>query len=352
MNQLTFATPVALAAGLPLVVLTLLVYYFNFRSRRRARDRYGERRLIDRFTPSLSLKGERFLALAWAAVTTLLVLAAAGPSVPDAPIQAATGALQVVIVSDVSNSMRAEDYRAQMPPKDGLPANLVQSAYGSRLDMVKSVIIAQIMPAIAGNKMGLATYKGNGFQQANLTSDYDALTWVMLHWFSVGDAPGEGSNVAAGLATALAIFDKDGTSDQQRVIVLFSDGGFTDKPEAIADIAQQIRKRGIRFVVVGVGSAEPQRVPFWSGGEPNYAVDKDGKTVTVAMNEQALQQLSAMMSGQYLQITGGLLDANWAVQLAGSHTVQERANLFYIPVAIALLLAAMIRLRGLAIRKS
>ncbi|MBS1954297.1 MAG: VWA domain-containing protein [Cyanobacteria bacterium SZAS-4] len=351
MNQLTFATPGALAAGLPLVILTLVIYHFNFRSRRRAREQYGEQRLIDRFSPRLSLARERFLALSWCAVVTLLVFAAAGPSVPDAPIQASSGALQVVIVSDVSNSMRAEDYRDQMPPKDGLPANLVQSAYGSRLDMVKSVIINQIMPAIAGNKMGLATYKGNGFQQANLTTDFTALQWVMVHWFTVGDAPGEGSNVAAGLSTALAIFDKDATSNEQRVIVLFSDGGFTDEPQALVDIAQQIKERGIRLVVVGVGSAAPQRVPFWSEGEPHYAVDENGKPIMVALNEQALRQLSTMMNGQFIQITAGLLDESWAVQLAGSHTVQERANLFYIPVALALMLIAIIRLRGLSVRR-
>lgn len=351
MEALIFLRPAVTIIGLPLILITVALYYLNYRSRLEARSRYGQGKLIDRFSRPISIKQERLLALAWVSVMALFVMAAAGPSLPDAPVRADSGALQIVVVSDVSNSMRAEDYRSQMPFKDGLPPNLVTEAYGSRLDMVKSVIINQIMPAVAGNKMGIATYKGQGFQQADLTSDFIALQWIMNHWFSVGDAPGEGSNVAAGLSTALTIFDKEKTSGQERVIVLFSDGGFTDDRQAIADVVDKIRQQGIRVVIVGVGSEQPQEVPFWADGKPNFAVDKDGKVITVAINELALHELVSAVNGQYVHITGGLLDANWAVQLAGSQTVQKTADIFYIPLALALLILTMIRVRGLAISR-
>ncbi len=347
MTELTFLRPAVFLIGLPLILLTVLLCYLNFRSRVDARARYGAGKLIDSFSRGISGRQERLLALGWTLVMALLVVASAGPIIPDAPVRAEKGSLQVVIVSDVSNSMRAEDYRVQMPPKDGVPPTMVKGPYGSRLDMVKSVIINEIMPAVAGNKMGIATYKGDGFQQADLTDDFTALQWIMVHWFNVGDAPGQGSNVAAGLSTALTIFGKDKTSEQQRVIVLFSDGGFTDKPEDITAVEDKIRQSGIRFIVVGVGSTQPQQVPFWADGKPNYAVDKSGQILTTAINETALEHLANAMGGQYVHITGGILDINWALQLAGSATEQQAADIFYIPLGLAVLILTMIRARGL-----
>lgn len=350
MNGVIFLRPVVLIVGLPLVLVTVVLYMLNYRARIGARARYGSEPLLSHFSKTISLRRERLIPIGWALAMALLVVAAAGLCIPDSPISVQQGTMHIVIVSDVSNSMRAEDYRADMPIKDGVPAESVQGPYGSRLDMVKSVIENQIMPAVSGNKIGIATYKGEGFAQANLTDDFLALKWVILHWFTVGDAPGQGSNVSAGLQTALAILEQDQTPGQQRVIVLFSDGGFTDAPENISAIEDKVRQAGVRFIVVGVGSTEPQQVPFWKDGEVTYATDENGQIITTSINETALRDLSNAMSGVYLRITDGALATNWALQLAGAgKTKQETADIFYLPLGLAVLILLGIRVRGIRV---
>ncbi len=348
MNAVFFFRPAVLLLGPPLVLATVLAYYLNYRSRVKARRRYGDEKLLSRFSRPISLRRERLVSFGWALAMTLLVVAGAGPGIPDSPISVQQGTLHIVVVSDVSNSMRAEDYRSSMPMKDGVPPEQVRAPYGSRLDMVKSLIQNQIMTAAAGNKIGIATYKGDGFVQANLTDDFLALRWIIAHWFAVGDAPGQGSNVSAGLSTALQILEQDNAPGQERVVLLFSDGGFTDKPEAISAVQEKMRQAAVRFIVVGVGSSQPQQVPFWKNGEVTYATDKDGQIITTAIDETALQSLASAMSGEYIHINEGSLSINWAVQLAGvGKTRQETADIFYLPLGLAALILLAIRARGL-----
>lgn len=348
MNAVFFFRPMVLLLGPPLVLATVLFCALNYRSRVGARKRYGDENLLSRFSKPISARRERLILTGWVLVMVLLVVAGAGPGIPDSPISVQQGTLHIVVVSDVSNSMRAEDYRSGMPMKDGLPPEQVRAAYGSRLDMVKSVIQNQIMVAAEGNKIGIATYKGDGFVQANLTDDFLALRWIMTHWFTVGDAPGQGSNVSAGLATALAILDHDDAPGQQRVVVLFSDGGFTDTAESMGAVEEKMRQAAVRLIVVGVGSLQPQQVPFWKNGEVTFATDKDGQIITTSLNETALQSLASAMGGEYIHVNDSALTTNWALQLAGvGKTRQETADIFYLPLGLAAAILFAMRARGL-----
>ncbi len=345
MSALTFAHPLALALAAIALPLLAVLWYFNFKMRDRAKSRYGEERLLAASNLPMRLRQERWILAAWSAAVLLVVIAAADPVLPAAPAVVSNGTLQVVVVIDVSNSMAQEYYRKDMVvPEGGVPAG----SFGSCLDMAKQLTINQIMPAIRGNEIGVVGYAGTGFPQAELTTDMESVTWVMRHWMKVKDVPGVGSDYAAGLKQAVDIFDRSSKGDQQRAIVLFSDGGFTGSETALADVMKMLKDRGIRLVIVAVGSPVPMAIPMYDY-QNRYVGDfpGDGNVELVKTDEAKLIALAAQADGQYIRLLSGQsLNIDWAHALASNRAVTEYAHVYQIPLAVAALLFAALFLRG------
>ncbi len=260
MFGLSFQHPSALAVVLIALPLVTAIWILNFKSRILARRRYGEERLLSRISRTPSLKREINVLAVWLAVTFLLSVAAADPVLPEAPAVVSNGTMQVVVVIDVSNSMAQEYYRDDMSvPESGVP----QGSFGSSLDMAKQLTTNEIMPAIRGNEIGVVGYAGRGFPQAELTFDLESVTWVLRHWMQIKDVPGIGSDYAAGLRQAVDIFDRSRHDDRERVIVLFSDGGFTGTEGDLAEVLALMEERNIRLVVVALGSPTPMSIPMY-----------------------------------------------------------------------------------------
>jgi len=355
METLSFLRPLLLLALAAVVPITACVLFLAYHARRNARKAYGEERLVNRFSYTPSRRAELTIGLAWVAAMSMLVIAAAGPILPEAPDTVPSGSLRVVVVSDVSKSMAAEDYRSVMPAKDGVPAAEVPGPYGTRLEAVKRVVENQIMPAIIGNQLGLATYCGNGFDQADLTDDFASLRWVIDNWMNVGNAPGGGSDYAEGLATALEIFDSAKESNVQKVIVIFSDGGFTGDQAALSKVLDEIKARGIRVVVVGVGSDTPIPIPVYNpetGQLTGYIQDDKKQTVTTGIESGNLEKLTAATNGTYVRLDPRQsLNVQWASKLTGSRPQTHEKHVFQYPLGLALVLLFGLFLRGAILQR-
>lgn len=355
METLSFLRPFLLFALAGVVPLVAGALFLAYHARRNARKAYGEERLVDRYSPKPSVRTEAGVALAWVLAMAMLVIAAAGPIMPRAPDKVPSGSLRVVVVSDVSKSMNAEDYRSVMPAKGGVPAAEVPGPYGTRLEVVKNVIKDQIMPAIVGNQMGISTYCGNGFDQADLTDDFASLRWVITNWMNVGNAPGGGSDYAEGLAMALQIFDNAKESNVQKVIVLFSDGGFTGDQEALTKVLEEIKGRGIRVVIVGVGSDTPVPIPVYNpetGQMTGYIQDDKKATVTTGIEEGNLEKLKEATDGTYVRLDPRQsLNVQWASKLTGSKAQTQDKHVYQYPLGLALVLLFGLILRGAILQR-
>ncbi|NJL72556.1 MAG: VWA domain-containing protein [Candidatus Competibacteraceae bacterium] len=231
----------------------------------------------------------------------------------DSPQVVREGSMKLIAVVDVSPSMAAEDYRGVMPPKEiikdcqtvlqTIPADKVVGPYGSRLDMAKYVIRKQIMPTLERNKIGIINYTGQGFVQAELTDDYCALYWMMTKRMGINQAPGGGSDYAEGLKTALDLFKSEPPSQHQKVILLFTDGGFTGDQANLTKVLNDIRQEGIKIIVVGVGASSPVPIPKYSSdGQVTGYVEQEGKVVQTAIDEAALQTLVGQTGGDYIRL--------------------------------------------------
>lgn len=349
MNLLTgfyFLRPHLFWLLLFLLPLAAFLLHLAYEQRQKARQSWGEEELIERFSPALSRKTQNIRTGAWLTAIFLLVFSAAGPILEESPVKVQEGSMELICVVDVSNSMAAEDYRDAMPDlaeADGskTPPSLVLGPYGSRLDITKHIIETQIIPSLERNKIGIVNYTGQGFIQADLTDDYQALIWVMDHWMRIGQAPGNGSDYGEGLQTALSMFKEEPPSQKQKVVLLFTDGGFTGEKPALNKIIEEIRAIGVKIIVVGIGSRTPVTIPLYSReGQVTGYLTKDGEVVTSAIDETALQGLVSVTQGEYVRLDPAQpnVKIQWARALGGTKIEKQPQPVFQYPLALAMLL--------------
>jgi Ca-activated chloride channel family protein len=248
-----------------------------------------------------------------------LILALADPRVPFGPRQLRTGALDMVLVVDVSKSMAAEDYHPQ-----------------SRLDRARQMM-RQLLPALAGNRAGLVTFAGTSFRQAELTQDRTALDFILQHWVDIDTAGVGGSNLVHALETGLALFPNE--TQRQQVLLLFSDGG--DENEPFQDVLAQAIQRGISIHTFGLGSLQPSRIPQYDAQHRFKGfIQVDGRMVTTQLNEAPLQHIAAATHGTYQRVTPGTSASHLLTQttLAGNALTQKE-RMFFQPFLLVGLLA-------------
>ena len=330
------------AAYLGLLVLALpfagAIWYASVKAAIFARRAYAEERFLSRFGAPLSLRSQIPALVLWLAAVTLLVGSIAGPTLNMAPQTAKAGSMEVVVAWDASNSMGAEDY------KDDIPAD-VRAQYfgghGNRLDMAKYVVETQIMPAIAGNKIGFETYKGRGFNQAPLTDDYQSLHWVLRNWVRIGQAPCCGSDYGRGLQDAIDVFNKSNNPSAQKVIVLFSDGGFTGDDQQMAEVVKQLHDQHIRLVILGLGTRSSVKVPQYDDtGKFTGYFQVSGKDAYTQIDEAPLRALATETGGQYYHVDhSGVTGINWPSTLAGRDKVElVKTDIYKIPLTVSILM--------------
>lgn len=185
--------------------------------------------------------------------------------------------LDIIVVLDTSKSMLAEDIK---------PNRLQQAQWAVR-DFVKQ---------IKGDRIGLVAFAGSSFLQCPATIDYAAFT-MMLDDLYAGIIPRGGTAIEQALKTAADSFDKE--SDADRVIILITDG--EDHEGNPQQMAEQLRKNGIKLFSIGVGTLDGELVPTKEG----YVKDSQGRVVKSALNETLLEKLARETGGFYVRSAPG-----------------------------------------------
>ena len=314
-----FAQPTALWLLLLLPGVVLLLYYGS-RCRTAFLRHFGDLHLLWQ-TPSRfpRLHREWVIALLLLLAFTCTMLALSDPRYPTGPSHLRAGMLDVVMVMDVSKSMAAEDYGSN-----------------SRLDQARQMA-RHMLTRLRGNRVGLVTYAGISFRQADLTDDLDALDFILDHWVSIDSVSVGGSNLPTALQTGFELFETD--VEREKLLLLFSDGG--TEPETLSDTLAQASQKGIRMVVFGLGNTQPSRIPQYDKRKQFVSYLKaDGKVLTTRLNEGVLQRVAEGANGTYLRIQHG---REWRgilsrPKVAGALFEQEEQKLFQ-PFLLAGLLA-------------
>ncbi|MFV3372861.1 vWA domain-containing protein [Pseudomonas sp. NY11226] len=172
-------------------------------------------------------------------VWCLLVAACARPVLVEKPIQREQPIRDLMLAIDISQSMEATDYT---------DAN---GAKSDRLSAVKSVV-RDFIARRKDDRIGLIVFGTGAYPQAPLTLDHASLL-LLLDEVGIGMA---GPNTALGDAIGLTIKALEKTPEQEKVLILLTDGNDTSSaitPDHAAHLAQA---NGIVVHTIGIG--DPQ----------------------------------------------------------------------------------------------
>ena len=215
------------------------------------------------------------------------ILALSDPRYPTGQAYLPEGSVDVVMALDVSKSMAAEDYGAK-----------------SRLDMARE-IARHMLTELSGNRVGLVTYAGISFRQADLTTDFDALDFILQEWVDIDAVRVGGSHLLKAMETALEVFDQE--AKREKLMLIFSDGG-TVQADA-APILSKAAQHGVKIVALGLGGERPARIPLYDGDKTFQGYLKEegetGKVLTTRLNESTLKQVASGARSAYIRVERG-----------------------------------------------
>lgn len=310
-------------------------------SRRNANfnKRFGEPHLVSRFSRLAGTRESLFKAACVLLAVAAAIVALARPALHDSDVTVPAGTVDVVSVIDVSRSMAIESYAG----KTGVNA-------GTRLNMAKAVVEEKLMPELGANKLSLVSYSGTAVTQGFLTSDMNALTWVLKNAVTIGGAPGDGTNMTTGLTNAIEELALDSPADHARVIVLFTDGDFYDSAADIQKVASALQQHHIQLVIVGLGNSQPEPIPVNQLAPQDqaqfygqqYYQNAAGEVERIPFNYQNVINLKNETRARFIRIQN-VSDFSVADLFTGKAVAHKKGEheLFFVPLFLALLFFAL-----------
>ena len=258
----------------------------------------------------------------------LLVLSAARPQSVDDPVQLPVVGRNLMLAVDLSGSMEADDM-------------VIGDRQLTRLSAVK-VVAGEFIDRRVGDRLGLILFGDRAYLQAPLTLDRKTVK-TLLNESVIGLA---GKKTAIGDAIGLAVKRLRNEPEQNRVLVLLTDGSNTAgsiDPLKAADLAAQEK---IRVYTIGVG-AESRMVRGVFGMSRMVSSDIDEETLHAISDKTGAQYFRARDIESLMQIYS-LLDE--VEPIAEDAEVYRPVNeLYYWPLSIALLLSLLLAILNSAL---
>ncbi len=257
-------------------------------------------------------------ALAWA----LLVLACSRPQWLGEPIEQAVSGRDLMLAVDLSGSMEVEDFMLNKRPVD-------------RLTAIKSVATDFINRRV-GDRIGLILFGTQAYLQTPLT--FDRLTvMTLLNESAIGLA---GENTAIGDAIGLAVKRLLNQPTDSRVLILLTDGANTAGEVSPLKAAELAAANKLKIYTIGVGADEMIVRSFFGNRKVNPSQDLDEDTL-VKIAESTGGRYFRARSADELNNIYMLLDQLEPVE-KDKQFFRPRTDLFYWPLALALLLSGVI----------
>ena len=238
---------------------------------------------------SASVQRRRWPLYATALGALLGVLALAGPAWERLPQPVFRAQSALVVVLDLSRSMDAGDVK---------PSRLTRARFK----------IADILEKRKEGQTALLVYAGDAFTVTPLTDDTGTVR-SQLPALSTEIMPTQGSRTSAGLGLAAKLLEQAGNRAGE--ILLLSDG--VDGAETL-DTARQLRDRGYRLSVLGVGTEDGAPIPKSGGG---FLSDRSGAIVIPKLDASSLEELAAAGGGRYARLSVGDSDLDWLLTPTG-----------------------------------
>ncbi|KPG94675.1 vWA domain-containing protein [Pseudomonas sp. RIT-PI-r] len=251
--------------------------------------------------------------LVWA----LILLAAARPVFVEKPIERQQPVRDLMLAIDLSQSMETEDFT---------------NANGEKINRLAAVkeVVQGFIDKRKDDRLGLIVFGSGAYPQAPLTLDHASLS-LLLADTGIGMA---GPNTAIGDAIGLSLKLLDKAHEQEKVLILLTDGNDTSSAITPDHAAEMAANKGVIIHTIGIGD------PSASG--------------EAKVNLSALEQIAKTTGGQFFRAEDrNALDQVYStLDRLTPHQVktlshQPQRELFYWPLGAAVALLALYHLGAL-----
>lgn len=200
------------------------------------------------------------------------------------PIRLQQASRDMIVSLDLSGSMQEVDMQLEGKTVD-------------RLTLVKD-LLNKFIEQRHGDRLGLILFADHAYLQTPLTFDLRTIA-EMVAETELGLV---GQKTAIGESIALAIKRFVENKNEQRVLILLTDGANTAGVIEPIQAAQQAAKNNITIYTIGIGADEMIRKSFFGNQRVNPSADLDEKSLTEianltggkyfrARNQQELQEI-------------------------------------------------------------
>ena len=255
------------------IVPLLIVWYIRWSHKREGSIRFSSLSLIRTVSALSGQHKVNFLNFLTLSIILLLVLALARPRITSKESESSWDVVDIMLVLDISGSMRAEDFKP----------NRLEAAKLEALDFVSSR---------EHDRIGLVVFAGESYLQCPLTVDNDVVTNI-LKQVTIIDEQHDGT--AIGMALAMGINRLRDSEVENKVIVLLSDGSNNAGELDPITAARMATDYDITIHTIGIG--RNGKVPF-----PTVDPFTGRKRLIyqeMEIDEETLLSLSKETSGQF-----------------------------------------------------
>jgi Ca-activated chloride channel family protein len=255
------------------IVPLLIVWYLRWSHKREGSIRFSSLSLIRTVSALSGQRKVNFLNFLTLSIILLLVLALARPRITSKESESSWDVVDIMLVLDISGSMRAEDFKP----------NRLEAAKLEALDFVSSR---------EHDRIGLVVFAGESYLQCPLTVDNDVVTNI-LKQVTIIDEQHDGT--AIGMALAMGINRLRDSEVENKVIVLLSDGSNNAGELDPITAARMATDYDITIHTIGIG--RNGKVPF-----PTVDPFTGRKRLIyqeMEIDEETLLSLSKETSGQF-----------------------------------------------------
>lgn len=257
-----------------------ILYSINRRWQKKSRKIYAGTEHLNHIIPRISKRKPGIKFFFYGFAYFLLVLGLANPQMGTKLEEIKREGVDIVIALDVSNSMKAEDYKP------------------NRLARAKRAI-EKLVDNLKSDRIAIIVFAGEAFIQLPITSDYSA---AKLYTSSISTeiVPTQGTAIGAAINKSVSALSHD--ESKNRAIIVISDG--ENHEDDAAKAAAEAFEQGIIVHAIGMGSTQGAPIPIYQGqNQVGYRSDKNGNTVVSRLDEEKLKKIASEGNGVYVRAT-------------------------------------------------
>lgn len=307
------------------LALPVALLWMNSVRKRKARIlKFSESAFADKLLIGNNPSIRRWHFILFFAATTLMIFAISGPRIGGGKEKIQLTGIDVMIVLDISNSMRATDIQP------------------SRIDRAK-LALEQMIQTMSKDRIGVVVFAGQAYRCLPLTDDHNAAEMLLQSIFPEMISA-QGTAIGNAIENARRSF---GTEDKTRgrAIILISDG--ENHEDNAVEAAMLAAEKGIIVCTIGIGSTNGSTIPEFDGAGNRVGNKKDenGREIISRLNESLLKNIALEGKGIYVHASNADIGVNKVYNMLQglSKTTKETWQYTtYTPIFPWVLLASLI----------